>query len=354
MAKGGFNSNKVKIWTRMMGTVYGLLKTVCTLVIIVCFVIIALPGKEVRLYFGDSGSRYSTASAAKREALPPGSVNETDYFAKDTFLDDPIVIEEGLKHFYELTGVQPYVQIETSVDNLYISQDLDISRDLVAYTRALYPQLFTDESHLLLVFYYNYDRDYTIYKLDFCIVIGSKAKTVIDGGAEKILSDNIESSFHDSGISEKMFSNAFSDAGDRIMGVIPPKSDITVFIIPGVLALLVLLVLLRNMKKKRKLKAQQDKEILNRPLEQYGADTGAKAETPAQDNSSFSDGSAGSGHGMGNAAPDGAGYDTLPKDEAEILAEKYAVRSNKASADNGPNTKTGRRKIRSRQSRFRK
>ena len=309
MVKGGHNTYKVKIWTRLVSTV-------CIIVMIVCVVIIVLPGAAIRSCIGDSDNGNSTASTAKREALPPGSVNETDYFTEDNeYMKDPILIEEGLKHFYKLTGVQPYLHFETSTDFIfnYDYHDLNIYRNLVAYTRYLYSKLFTDESHLLVVAYADYNSDAGRYEISLCTMVGSKARTVIDGESEKILTDRIKFYFKQARWpSEELFSNAFSDAADRIMGVAPPQSNKTVWIILGVLAGLVLLVWLRIMRKKKKLKAKQDMEMLKKPLEQFGADTGNEAEMPRD-------------------------YD-VPPDEAEILAKKY-VRNRTASAGVKPQTK---------------
>jgi hypothetical protein len=329
MAEGGNKSKKEKLWV-------WLVKTVCKLVITVCFVIIVLPRPAVRSLFDDSVREETNPSTIKRAALPPGSVNETAYFTQDSDLNDPIVIEEGLKHFYEMTGVQPYVLITTSSGRYYtngpdITQDLNFHRDLVAYTRACYPQLFTDESHLLLVFHDIHSYGYTMEGHDFCIVTGSKAKTVIDGEAEKILSDQIESYFDDLGISEEMFSNAFRDAGDRIMGVKAPQSDITVWIILGALAVLVLLVRLRSIKKKRKLKAQQDMEILKIPLDQYGENTGSKAEMPPRNDGRAPEDPADARDHMTDGVED-----PEPVGAAEALAKKYAARGRTASADVKP------------------
>ena len=53
------------------------------------------------------------ASTVERTALPAGSVNETGYFTDEDgdWIHDPAKLERGLRHFYEETGVQPYVYI---------------------------------------------------------------------------------------------------------------------------------------------------------------------------------------------------------------------------------------------------
>ena len=300
MDKGDFNDKKRKIWNWLIGPV-------CIIMTCVCLVFIIMPGTASRLLFGDR-NKNSTVSTAEREALPPGSVNETDYFTKDNeYMKDPILIEEGLKHFYELTGVQPYLHFETSTNLNFLYDDLNIYRNLVAYTRYLYSMLFTDESHLLVVAYADYNIDSGRYEISLCTIVGSKARTVIDDEAEKILTDRIELYFNRARWpSEELFSNAFSDAADQIMGVTPPQSYKTIFIILGALALFVLLVWLRRISKQRKLKAQQDMDILKKPLKHYGTDTGNREEMP-QD------------------------YDSIPLSRAEILAKKYAARGSKDS-----------------------
>lgn len=286
--------DKSKIWNWLIGAV-------CIIVIFICLVIIVMPDM-VATFFGDWNSKNGAESTAKREALPLSSMDETVYFTNDLhYLQDPILIEEGLKHFYELTGVQPYLHFETSTGFMFnpIYDDLNIHRNLVAYTRYLYSMLFTDESHLLVVAYADYNIDAGRYEISLCTMVGSEARKVIDSDAEKILTDRIEFYFNKARWpSEEIFSNAFSDAADQIMGVAPPQSNKTVFIILGALACLVLLVWLSRIKKKRKLKEQQDKDILSKPLEQYGADTGNKADKP-QDCGDISE------------------------DEAETLAKKY-------------------------------
>ncbi len=288
MNKGGFDSNKVKVWTRLVNTV-------CIIVIIICFVTIVIPGSAAKQYSG-SGSVNNTASAAEREALPSGSVNETAYFTENAFLDDPIVIEKGLKRFYEITGVQPYVDIITSIKD----NDNPFVRDIAAYAKPLYRQLFTDESHLLLVFCFDFEWD----DYDCYIVTGSKAKTVVDSEAENILLDYIKLYFDDLGLSEEMFSNAFSDAADRIMNITQATSSgipVSIFL-GGAVILVLLFVWLININRKKKIRARQNEEILGMPLEQYGADTAAKAKIPSQNYVNVSDSPAESGNAANAAA----------------------------------------------------
>lgn len=245
-----FEDNKIKRLTTIV-------IIVCVLVIGFCIVLTSLP-VEIR------------------EPLPAGSVNETDYYNadyKDYFMVDRSAAEEGLKHFYDKTGIQPYIYFTIKING---SDAIPSARDLTAYARVLYPQLFTDESHLLIVFYYNYPKDaYRYY-----ILSGSNAESVMDTEAEKILSDYIDFYYNQPLLSlDKIFSDSFSHAADRLMSV-TPSSWITVLIVLGVLIILIMLFLLfRAIDKCKKIRAQQNEEILGMPLEQYGKVFADSAET---------------------------------------------------------------------------
>ena len=58
-----------------------------------------------------------TPSTQNREPLPAGAVIETDYFADNLFwIDNKAQLEAGMKHFYQKTGVQPFLYITDEVD----------------------------------------------------------------------------------------------------------------------------------------------------------------------------------------------------------------------------------------------
>lgn len=248
--------------------------------IIVCLIISCLgfatvfisPEAAYKLF---SGSDSVASSTVKRSPLPIGSVNETHYYNGDYgqyFMQDKSELEQGLKYFYQKTGVQPYLHFTISIGG---SDEVPSARDLSAYSEALYPKLFTDESHLLLVFYYSYPKDtFRTY-----IVTGSKAKSVIDSEAENILTDYIERYYNDGKPFDQLFSMSFSDAADRIMNV-TPSPFIPVLIGAFILILLILLFLhIRKMRFQKALKARQTKEMLEMPLEKYGDIGGGTKDT---------------------------------------------------------------------------
>ena len=127
--------------------------------------------------------------------------------------------------------------------------------------------MFTDEGHLLFVYVDLAGGD----SFDGYIVIGISAKTVIDDEAYTILTDYISAYYYDTSLSNEQFiSNAFADAGERIMHV-ETSAWPYVLIVLGVIAILVILLLWWKKRKEQKnLEARQTEEILNTPLQKFG------------------------------------------------------------------------------------
>ncbi len=233
--------------------------TAIIILILVMVIIFALS------YSGGSsgGSSGITASTVEREPLPKGSVNETVYY-NDTlgWIGNRTKLESGLKSFYNKTGVQPYLYITDSINgNNNPTQD-----EMESYANGLYDELFTDEAHLLLVFF-EYNGRY----MDWYIA-GTQAKQVIDTEAADILLDYIDRYYYESGLTdEEFFSKSFSDAADRIMTV-TRSPWISVLIVTGVVVLALILFIWWNKAKKQKnIEAKQMEDILNTPLDRFGS-----------------------------------------------------------------------------------
>lgn len=230
-----------------------------------------------------------------REALPAGSVNETEYYTDEIgWISDKEALEKGMKNFYEKTGVQPYIYI---TDEDAYGQSVTDPDELADYAEGLYQKLFTDEGHFLLVFFSNYDVDYVDY-----YICGYDAEEVMDSEAADMLLDYLDDNFYeiDNGMThEAYFSNAFDKTATEIMpvkeavattatkeateskasketsAVKSEKEDSTVITSPlAGFIIIILLVgaffLLSKHSKKKKRKAQEDMEILQTPLEKFG------------------------------------------------------------------------------------
>lgn len=207
-----------------------------------------------RTFFHSEGI---TTSTIQREPLPVDSVNETPYYTdKLEWIGNETILLRGMKNFYRATGVQPYLYITDNVKGVHI----DSIKPLEEYANELYDQLFTDEAHLLLMFY-EYDGDYATYYL-----CGSQAKTVIDREAGDILLDYIDKFYYDDTLGdEEYFSKAFDLTAKRIM-----KKEFSPWIMIFILAIAVLaLMFWKHRSKQKLLKAALDARILETPLEKF-------------------------------------------------------------------------------------
>ncbi len=154
-----------------------------------------------------------TSSTVQREPLSAGSVNLTGYYEDSTgLIRRGSVLQSGMRHFYEKTGVQPF---------LYVTQTIDGDPDpddatLEAYAQKLYSELFTDSGHFLLVVYDPGDDGFLYY-----FIPGNASKTVLDGEALEIFEGYLfqESDEYLSGSVEGYFSDVFALTADRIMSV---------------------------------------------------------------------------------------------------------------------------------------
>lgn len=201
------------------------------------------------------------ASTVEREALNAGAAQVDGYYtdADGGWVSSPSQLERGLKTFYEVTGVAPYVYI------LPNGRVTDVS-ELSSMADGLYGELFNDEAHFLLVFcddgQGSFNCGYTV---------GAQAKTVMDDEAIGILSDYLDRYYQDTGVSEEeIFSRAFADTADRIMHVTP--SPVVPVAVAGAVIVVALVVfgVVRTRAASRKREQEHLEEVLNQPLETFG------------------------------------------------------------------------------------
>jgi hypothetical protein len=80
-----------------------------------------------------------TKSTVQRVPLPKGSVHETGYFTDElNWIGSKATLTAGMKHFYEKTGVQPYLYITDTVNGSHTPT----TAELEAYANGLYDRLF--------------------------------------------------------------------------------------------------------------------------------------------------------------------------------------------------------------------
>ena len=204
-----------------------------------------------------------TASTVKREPLPKGAVTETGYYTDELdWIGNQTTLTAGLKNFYKKTGVQPYLYITDTIDGTHAPSDDQVEQ----FANSTYESLFSDEAHLLVIFF-EYDNTYHTWYL-----AGSQAKTVLDQEAMDILLDYIDRYYYDQDLTDdQMFSKAFDAAGERIMSV-TTSPWVPVLVVVGILAVLaVAFFWWRSYKKQKNKEAEDTEKILHTPLETFGS-----------------------------------------------------------------------------------
>ena len=204
-----------------------------------------------------------TASTVKREPLPKGAVTETGYYTDELdWIGNQTTLTAGLKNFYKKTGVQPYLYITDTIDGTHAPSDDQVEQ----FANSTYESLFSDEAHLLVIFFEYEDTYHTWY------LAGSQAKTVLDQEAMDILLDYIDRYYYDQDLTDdQMFSKAFDKAGERIMSVMT-SPWVPVLVVLGILAVLtVAFFWWRSYKKQKNKEAEDTEKILHTPLETFGS-----------------------------------------------------------------------------------
>ena len=198
-------------------------------------------------------------STVQREVLPASKCDPIDEWYRDDWGDwidengEGTTLENGLKHFYETTGVQPYLWIMGEEGKDYMSEG-----SVEELADATYKDMFgDDEGHILVVFreYPNASSNY------ICTVTpGYDAETqIMDEEAREILLDFIDYYYTDSDLNEgQFFAKAFSNGADRIMTKQLPLS-VLYTIIAVVIILVIGLIITVSIIRKRKVAVAKQK-----------------------------------------------------------------------------------------------
>lgn len=202
-------------------------------------------------------SNAAAGEVVERIPLENGAVIETAYYTDELdWITDRGVMEKGLRHFYDKTGVQPHV---------YITGDIGSGSDdeIVAFAKEKYEKLFEDSAHLLLIFYEKND-----YYRTYC-VSGALAESVIDADARNILLNILDENYYSDLDDNEFFSDSFEEAADKIMR--KPGDNKSTVIVPGVIFIAALAVFLVMKKKEKDEREKKElEEMLGTPLETFG------------------------------------------------------------------------------------
>ena len=154
-------------------------------------------------------------STIDRDPIPEGLVNETDYYTDQVnWITNPDELTEGMEVFYDLTNIQPHLYLTDEIDGETNPEFQEIQN----FTQDLYDQLFTDEAHLLLVFFEgdNYERG-----VSYHTAVGSEAHKIFGDEAQGILFDYLDYYYYSDFSEEDYFSTVFEKTGQDMMDVSP-------------------------------------------------------------------------------------------------------------------------------------
>lgn len=228
----------------------------CLVAIVIAIVLVAF------LAFG-SGSCSSSdvqKSTVQREALPSSAVTETGYYTDEGgWISSPSTLEAGMRHFFEETGVQPY---------LYILPNGSISstQQITDMADELYGQLFDDQGHFLFVFCDNNMGQYY-----YGGHIGAQAESILDDGALTIFLQYLDRYYYDTSLSEEeLFSEAYASTADRIMEVTPSPVVPVAICIAVIVVAICIVAFVRHRSKAKAEEQRRQQEILSTPLEKFG------------------------------------------------------------------------------------
>ncbi len=148
---------------------------------------------------GGKGTGVVSGSTVKRDKIIGGQIEGKQlYLDQLGWIKDKAKLEQGLKTFYEKTGVVPFLILENTKkgeDNLVVYNETDI-----------------DEYQVMVVFSYD-EPDYIV-----SVYPGVKAADIMDEEGCQILRDYIDSYYYNDSMSdEEVFSDAFADAADSMM-----------------------------------------------------------------------------------------------------------------------------------------
>lgn len=218
-----------------------------------------------------------SVNTKQREALS-GQVRKTDWYEDDIgWISNRQVLIEGLEYFYNKTGVQPYVMM-IPYDPSYWNSDGSINPTTSdSYLNQVYSEIFTDEAHFIFAYFQSENDMKSELEGEFRFTLGYSTDTIMDSEAIKIFWGYFENNYYDTSLSiEEMISDAFASTANLIMSKPTNSNDVMIVILViifGLILLGVFLFIVISIIKHQKAKQENQKKILETPLETFSEDT---------------------------------------------------------------------------------
>lgn len=206
-------------------------------------------------------------STIEREALDKSKVVVTKYYDDRLgWLTSGKKVENGIKYFFDKTGVQPYLVIADNIDGSVNPSPSQTDK----YLDDLYNQMFKDEQHMIVLYFDNGSSWFTRY---YC---GVSAGVVMDSEACEIVLSYLDYYATSDMEDDDYFNTVFRKSADKIMTVSTNKYDVMRVVVLSVCLIVaaVLLVVARKIKLKSLKKQQEllDTNLVDPLLSKYEED----------------------------------------------------------------------------------
>lgn len=233
-----------------------------SIIIVIFLIIMAIPF-NVRLSIHTSNPDI-TVSTVNREPLgAKACIESSEWFEDDLgWISSSSRLRNGLRSFYQETGVQPYLII---TDNVNGKGGSVTDSEVEDYLQEKYDSLFADEGHLIYMFMEYADSEY----LQF-LYLGNQASTVIDTEAQEIIYDYADYYYTSDLEDDEYFSTVFEKSAERIMRKTTTGNDIIktgVIIIGGITVIAIIGFIVVKKKKADVKEAEEKRKILETPIE---------------------------------------------------------------------------------------
>lgn len=222
----------------------------------------------------------SSSSVAKNttERIPLSNiVTKTDWYHDELgWIRSENQLIEGLEHFYNKTGVQPYVMLISYSDDYWTNGTFN-STNAINYLNQVYQDKFSDEGHFIFAYFSCLNDSESEMNGEFRYLSGYAVDTIMDNEACNIFEGYYEENYYNTSLStEELISQTFSDTADSIMSRPTNFWDfakIGIIVIAAIVIIIVVYKLYKAKVKHEKEKEEYVKDILDKPLETFGEDT---------------------------------------------------------------------------------
>lgn len=209
-----------------------------------------------------SNSAGAVSNSKNREKADTGITYQNDCIIDELgWFDNITRTERELQHFYNETGVQPYIVLKAYDSTLVTDSEKD------AYAEAWYTENIDNEGTLLYMYFAEEDTDNDVGYMT--LINGKQISSVMDSEAIEIFWNYMDNQWYGDASTDDMFVNVFTKTADTIMTKSTTKADILKYVVIGIVVIGIGCTVLLIMKRKRQYEAEKAAEterILKTPL----------------------------------------------------------------------------------------